>query len=534
MKILRCAIYTRKSSEEGLDQSFNSLHAQREACSAYILSQAGEGWSQNAEVYDDGGYSGGSMDRPGLKALMADIGKGQIDVVVVYKVDRLTRSLADFARIVELFDAKGISFVSITQAFNTTTSMGRLTLNVLLSFAQFEREVTGERIRDKIAASKKKGLWMGGRPPLGYDGVDRKLVINPAEAAKVRDIFLRFLAAPSVMALANNLEAAGVQSKSWLGRKGQMLGGGPLGKGALYHLLANEVYRGGIRHREHVYPDCHPAIIDLALWEAVQARLRSGSLDQPTSPKLDAPVLLEGLLFDPRNVPMVAVHANRRGRRYRYYVARDLQRGAGVRSLRMSRIAMGVIDEFILAEASPRLRQDFLPDQTPAERVRAALTAVRLTEDSVQICIRHEAVSSRNCDLPGRSVDHADGVEITIPIALKHRQGAAIIEAPQSCSVADHIDRALVRAVALARSWSERLAAGDASSMKDLARSEGYCTHYAAKLLTLAWLAPDLVEKIVEGRQPRALSLGALIKEPLPLNWDDQRALVARCGLRSS
>src|SRR5881275_3086907 len=238
-KVLRCAIYTRKSSEEGLEQDFNSLHAQRESCDAYIKSQRHEGWTALPSLYDDGGYSGGSTDRPALKRLLADIQSHLIDVVIVYKVDRLTRSLADFAKIVEVFDGKGVSFVSVTQQFNTTTSMGRLTLNVLLSFAQFEREVTGERIRDKIAASKKKGMWMGGVPPLGYEPRDRKLVVIPAEAETVRHIFRRYAALGSVRLLQQELDAAGIRSKSWLSTAERSWGGKPLARGALYHMLRN-------------------------------------------------------------------------------------------------------------------------------------------------------------------------------------------------------------------------------------------------------------------------------------------------------
>jgi DNA invertase Pin-like site-specific DNA recombinase len=531
MNRLRCAIYTRKSSEEGLEQGFNSLHAQRDACAAYVLSQAGEGWIELETVYDDGGYSGGSMERPGLHALLADIAKGQIDIVVVYKVDRLTRSLADFARIVELFDKTGVSFVSVTQAFNTTSSMGRLTLNVLLSFAQFEREVTGERIRDKIAASKKKGLWMGGRPPLGYDGVDRKLVINPTEAETVRRIFHRYLELGSVIRLVEDLSASGVESKRWEGRKGHALGGGPLGRGALYHMLSNEVYRGGIRHRDKVYWDSHPAIIDAEVWDAVHARLNDNCPDHPASPRREAPVLLKGILHDARGVPMTPIHANRHGRRYRYYVARDLIHGGQPRAGRLSRIAMGVMDEFVLATVPARLRADFIPDAAQCERVLAGLLRIDLMEGAVTFQLRSASVSSDIDRLAGRITRSADFVEIAIPISLKHRQGATIIEPPEATNAAPRIDRALVRAVALANSWSTRLAAGEATSLSALAKADGYCAHYAARLLPLAWLAPDIVEKMLSGSQPRALSLGALTKDPLPVSWQEQRVLVDRCGL---
>ena len=269
----RCAIYTRKSHEDGLEQDFNSLDAQREACEAYILSQKSEGWVCLPEMYDDGGISGATMERPALKRLMAAIEAGAIDTVVVYKVDRLTRSLGDFAKIVDVFDRRGVSFVSVTQQFNTTTSMGRLTLNMLLSFAQFEREVTGERIRDKIAASKKKGLRMGGLPPLGYDVDDRKLVVNSTEAQTVRHIYRRYLDLGSVRELQVDLIRDGIVSKQRIDRFGRATGGKTLARGALYHLLQNRLYRGEIVHKDKSYPGEHDAIVDRTLWDRAQAKL---------------------------------------------------------------------------------------------------------------------------------------------------------------------------------------------------------------------------------------------------------------------
>jgi len=273
----RCAIYTRKSSEEGLEQDFNSLHAQREACEAFIKSQTGEGWRLIKTAYDDGGLSGGTMERPALQHLLEDIRRRLVDVVVVYKVDRLTRSLADFAKMVEVFDAHGVSFVAVTQQFNTTTSMGRLTLNVLLSFAQFEREVTGERIRDKIAASKRKGMWMGGVPPLGYDVRDRKLTVNAAEADTVRLIFRRYLALGCVSRLRADLDQNGVRSKQRILTSGRALGGCVFGRGALYHLLRNRIYRGEVVHRGIAYPGEHEAIVDEELWNAARPSSRATS-----------------------------------------------------------------------------------------------------------------------------------------------------------------------------------------------------------------------------------------------------------------
>jgi DNA invertase Pin-like site-specific DNA recombinase len=266
---VRCAIYTRKSSEEGLEQDFNSLDAQREACEAYVASQRSEGWIALPKMYDDGGFSGGTMERPALRELLADIEAGLVDTVVVYKVDRLTRSLSDFAKIVDVFDAASASFVSVTQSFNTTTSMGRLTLNMLLSFAQFEREVTGERIRDKIAASKAKGMWMGGRPPLGYEVCDRKLEIVEEEAETVRHIFRRYAELGSVFDLRDDLVATGITAKRHVSVSGNTTGGGLLDRGALYHLLQNHLYRGEISHKRQIYPGQHEAIVDEEFWNAV-------------------------------------------------------------------------------------------------------------------------------------------------------------------------------------------------------------------------------------------------------------------------
>ena len=321
---MRCAIYTRKSSEEGLEQAFNSLDAQREACAAFILSQKHEGWTVLPTLYDDGGFSGGTMDRPALKRLLGDIGAGKVDVVVVYKIDRLTRSLFDFAKIVEAFDARGVSFVSITQQFNTTTSMGRLTLNVLLSFAQFEREVTGERIRDKIAASKKKGMWMGGLPSLGYDVQNRKLVVNEEEALTVLHIFRRYVQLRSVRALQAELDAAGIRSKRRMLADGTPYGGQKFSRGALYLMLQNRIYRGEITHKGNAYPGEHPAIVEKALWDEVQAVLAENRVNRATGSDAKHPSLLAGMAFDENGERLTPSHAVKKGTRYRYYVSRSL------------------------------------------------------------------------------------------------------------------------------------------------------------------------------------------------------------------
>jgi site-specific DNA recombinase len=323
-KAVRCAIYTRKSHEEGLDQDFNSLDAQREACEAFVLSQKHAGWKALPAMYDDGGASGATLERPALQCLLDDVRARRLDVVVVYKVDRLTRSLADFAKIVEAFDAHQVSFVSVTQQFNTTTSMGRLTPNVLLSFAQFEREVTGERIRDKIAASKKKGMWMGGFAPLGYDVRERKLVINPEEAQTVRHIYARYSALGSVRLLQRELEAHGIVSKLRTGRGGRRYGGKPLARGALYLMLENRIYLGEIVHKQQSYPGQHEAIIDPELWQRVQQRLAQNRVERKMSQDVTTPSVLTGFVYDAQGHRMTPTHAVKNGRRYRYYVSRPL------------------------------------------------------------------------------------------------------------------------------------------------------------------------------------------------------------------
>jgi DNA invertase Pin-like site-specific DNA recombinase len=310
----RCAIYTRKSSEEGLEQEFNSLHAQREACEAYIASQRSEGWVLVRDQYDDGGISGGTLERPGLNQLLTDIEDGLIDVVVVYKIDRLSRSLMDFSKLVEVFDRNGVTFVSVTQSFNTTTSMGRLTLNILLSFAQFEREVTAERIRDKVKASRMKGMWMGGYVPLGYDVRDRKLIMNAEEAASVRMVFERFVETGSATVLARELRSQGFRSKQ----------GTLIDKGYLYRLLNNRVYRGEAMHKGKAYPGEHQAIIDAQLWDQVHAILRQNPRKRANNTRAQAPALLKGLIFTATGAAMTPSSTKKGVRRYRYYVSMDV------------------------------------------------------------------------------------------------------------------------------------------------------------------------------------------------------------------
>lgn len=339
LRKIRCAAYTRKSSEEGLDQQFNSLDAQREACEAFIRSQKAEGWTLVGDRYDDGGYSGGNLDRPGLKRLLSDIGAGKIDVVVVYKIDRLSRSLLDFSQLVGQFDQSNVTFVSVTQQFNTTSSMGRLTLNILLSFAQFEREVISERIRDKFAASRRKGIWMGGFAPLGYDVKDRKLVVNDKEAANVRNIFERFLKLGSATLFAKELSASGNQTKA----------NKPFDKGSLYKLLKRRVYIGEAVHKGASYKGEHQAIVDLEVWNQVQAILATNGKIRGHRTRGRTSALLKGLLFSPSGRAMTPTHTRKNGKLYRYYVSTSLQRGrvevCPVQRVPAAELERAVVDE---------------------------------------------------------------------------------------------------------------------------------------------------------------------------------------------
>src|SRR5438874_11881428 len=375
----RCAIYTRKSSEEGLEQEFNSLAAQCEACEAYIRSQQHEGWLLARNRYDDGGFSGGNLERPAAQRLLSDIRAGRIDIVVVYKVDRLTRSLADFARLVELFDAEAVSFISFTLQFNTTSSMGRLTLNVLLTFAQFEREVTGERIRDKIAASKKKGMWMGGNVPLGYDADERALVINPAEAETVRRIFGLYRELGSVRRVKEEADRLGLRTKRSTTAKGAERGGIPFSRGHIYRLLSTPIYTGRISHKGQLYPGQHPALIDDETWTAVQNQLAANAGDHRRRAKAAEPSLLAGLLVDVHGERLTPSHAVKKGRRYRYYVSAALITEAAKEGMQSWRLAAQEIEDCVIgilvdALTSPaRMLERLDAHDMPSDQMRRLL-----------------------------------------------------------------------------------------------------------------------------------------------------------------
>ena len=373
---LRCAIYTRKSTEEGLEKEFNTLDAQRDACEAFVASQRAEGWLLVKDRYDDGGFSGGTLERPALKRLLSDIEAGRVDVVVVYKIDRLSRSLTDFAKLVDVFEAHGVTFVSVTQAFNTTTSMGRLTLNILLSFAQFEREVIGERIRDKVAASKARGMWMGGKVPLGYDVRDRKLVVNEAEAARVRRVFELFAETGSGVETVRRLRDEGVAAKS----------GRPLNKGDVYKLLHNRTYVGEVAHKGKVYPGEHEAIVPRELWDRAHAVLRESPRARANRNRQQTPALLKGLIFGADGRALSPTHCRRRGRLYRYYVAQRVLKGdAAADDSIVRRVSAAEIEAAVVDQVRALLRQ---PEVVVGTWLAARAEAPDLTEAEVREALR--------------------------------------------------------------------------------------------------------------------------------------------------
>ena len=438
VKKVRCAIYTRKSSEEGLEMEFNSLDAQRESCEAYVASQKAEGWLPVPDHYDDGGFSGGNLERPALKRLLADIKSGLVDVVVVYKIDRLSRSLMDFAKLVEVFDRNSVTFVSVTQSFNTTTSMGRLTLNILLSFAQFEREVIGERIRDKFAASRRKGMWMGGVPPLGYDVVARKLVVNTPEADLVRHIFERFLKVGSATLLVKELNAAGHRTKSWTTQDGKVREGVPLTKNFLYKLLDNRVYLGEAVHKGDAHAGEHPAIIDRAVWDKVQAvKTDNAPRKRAAATRATTPAPLKGLVTCAHcGRAMTPTHTRKKGRLYRYYTCMKAI-NAGHDSCPVRSVAAGEIETAVVGQVRALLRapeiraraERFAPTMAPAD-LHAALDRfetvwdelfpaeqarilqllveqVRIAPDGAEIRLRAEGLGSVIADITAQSTERS-------------------------------------------------------------------------------------------------------------------------------
>ncbi|MEO1731856.1 MAG: recombinase family protein, partial [Pseudomonadota bacterium] len=536
-KTMRCAVYTRKSTEDGLEQEFNSLHAQREACEAYILSQRHEGWSLVETHYDDGGFSGGSMERPGLRALLADVENGLVDVIVVYKVDRLTRSLADFAKIVERLDEKQASFVSVTQAFNTTTSMGRLTLNVLLSFAQFEREVTGERIRDKIAASKKKGLWMGGPVPLGYEVVDRKLIPVLEEAERVRTIMRRYITSRSANELIAELEAEGIRTKVQQRTSGPHRGGIPFRRGSLFHLLKNPIYRGKIVHKGTVYEGEHKAIVDEELWNAVQERLQEKAPPR-RRPRNDLQsALLRGLVRDPAGRPMVPTYATKRSRRYAYYETRkDLARQGDAPAVR---IGQGQLERHVIVQLTALLEDEHALRRISGEVEggslqnlfsKAKVIAARLAFDQSRVSIIPELIAAMqigderidvrlNADALGlRSGEHWNW-SIPLPPRKPFREAKLRIDAERDQAP---VDQKLIMLLVEAQQARDLVLASPDLSLNQIAKREGRCRTQLRNLVRISWLSPRIVEAIVSSKRPTHLGRRQLLEADLPACWAAQ------------
>jgi site-specific DNA recombinase len=473
---LRCAIYTRKSSEEGLEQDFNSLDAQREAGEAYIASQVGEGWKALSIRYDDGGFSGGTMERPGLKKLMADVDAGQIDVVVVYKVDRLTRSLIDFSKIIECFDDKKVSFVSVTQSFNTTTSMGRLTLNVLLSFAQFEREVTGERIRDKIAASKAKGLWMGGSVPFGYDIDGRTLKINDNEAETVRLIYKRYIELKSVPLLYDDIEKRGIKSKVRVSGACKKTGGTTIGRGALTHILQNRIYLGEIPHRDKIHKGQHKAIVTQTMWDKVQETFKNNRFDRkPTNTPAEEEYWLTGKLFDAGGRAYTPTYtAGRHGKHYHYYAAQRLRGEKLALKSGIERVSRSLIHHLVsgvLLQAGEQIASCGTQSST------ARIERVTLHRDRIVV------EKSTHGLKPGTQM------EVKYRVAIRNGR-SEVVAPPDFNAPARPIDGAMVKAIRRAWQWRVALETGKYDSIEALATAESLARPYINKLLPIAFLHP--------------------------------------------
>ena len=554
-KMVRCAIYTRKSTEDGLEQEYNSLDAQYDACAAYALSQRHEGWTVVKDRYDDGGFSGGNLERPGLKRLLADIEAGKVDIILLYKIDRLTRSLSDFAKIVDILDRKGASFVSITQSFNTTTSMGRLTLNMLLSFAQFEREVTGERIRDKIYASKRKGIWMGGPVPLGYDVVERKLVANELEAEQVRNIMQLYLKVGSVPELVDVLAKNGSHTKVQQRKDGGTRGGCHFKRGNLYHLLSNRIYRGMTVHKGEAFEGEHDAIVAEELWDQVQVKLAKQG-QGGSSRKVSARTgVLAGLIYNAEGTPIVLTHTQKGNRRFHYYANRYEALG----DTTASRVNARDIEDIVVGQLSQTLAlgiqvQSVLLDGTyTADQLHNLISRCRQlgTELTAAKYIRKQAIVRNVVDrvelnedrvvikIDNRSLLNAISAEGSIQPsssdliiereAIRLRRGKALRLIIPAASAGDGMslrDDKLVALIAESRAIMAQIVKNPDKSVPTLAAEQGRCRVRMMKVAKLVCLDPFIVTAIVEGRQPLKLTPSRLLAADLPLAWADQRQLL--------
>lgn len=515
-KPVRCAIYTRVSTDAGLEQDFNSLDAQRDASEAYIRSQAHAAWTLIRSQYNDGGYSGGSTDRPALQRLLADIRAKKVDVIVVYKVDRLTRSLADFAKLVELFDRHGVSFVSVTQQFNTTTSMGRLTLNVLLSFAQFEREVTSERIRDKIAASKRKGLWVGGMVPLGYEVKDRKVAIIKEEAERVRTIFRRYLELGSLNLLMQDLSRRKILTKTRKLSTGLTVGGNPLTRGPLAHLLRNRFYIGEVAFKGEILPGEQPAILDRKLFEAVQRKLDEQRTNH-TITRSSSEALLMGYIFDDRGNRMSPTYARKKGTRYRYYVSVALTQGRAEQSGSVRRIPAPEIETLVVDAVRKRLKEPTAT--TDRDLINANIGRVEVQADRIVVKLARQGDRS-----PMRK---ADNTVLSIPWKKTNQKRRREIIAPAASNqdlrpIRSETRRALVTSIACGRRWLDEVVTG--TDVEAIAAREKCSVRQVNMTISLAFLSPTLVKAAIDGRLPRGIGVARL--RDAPAEWSKQHAML--------
>jgi site-specific DNA recombinase len=509
---VRCAIYTRVSTDHGLDQEFNSLDAQHEASKAYIRSQAHAGWTQVKARYDDGGFSGGDTDRPALQQLLQDVRARKIDVIVVYKVDRLTRSLADFAKLVELFDQHGVSFVSVTQQFNTTTSMGRLTLNVLLSFAQFEREVTSERIRDKIAASKRKGLWVGGMAPLGYNAKDRKITVNEEEAETVRNIFRRYLELGSLGTLMVDLRRQRTVTKRRVLKSGKSVGGIPFTRGPLAHLLRNRFYIGEVLFKSEILPGEQPAILDRDLFEAVQTKLAEQATNHVKA-RTDSEALLMGRIFDDRGNRMSPSHVGKRGVKYRYYISSALLDGRTKEAGSVTRVPAAEIEALVARAIRDHINvgpatddRAIIAAHPPEVIIHPGEIAIRMGDDD-KACD-----SDRNLiRVPWQKQPSKRRREILLPASGERRDVRPIRSETRAT---------LIKAIARGRRWMDELIENQGTTAETIAHREGCSTRKVNMTISLAFLSPALVTAALEGRLPRGVGVTRLCD--MPVEWSRQ------------
>ncbi len=512
----RCAIYTRKSTEHNLDLAFNSLDAQREACEAYIKSQAHEGWTLIRDHFDDGGLSGASLDRPALQDLLNRVRARQVDIIVVYKVDRLTRALADFAKIVEELDQHDVSFVSVTQSFNTTSSMGRLTLNVLLSFAQFEREVIGERVRDKIAASKRKGIWVGGPVPLGYRSRDKKLEVVPAEAELARQIFADYLAIGSVGTLAAKLNTQGPKPKPRQLANGRSVQAECWRVGPLAHLLKNRFYIGEVAYRGEVHPGEHAPILDRDLFEAVQARLKAQAVTRMLA-RRQSPHLLTGKLFDDRGNLMSPTHANKNSVRYRYYTSQALLQGRKADAGSVARVSAEEVERLVMSALV-----EATSDAHPSDRDAVDLHLIRATvrQGEIEIAIRSSAGTETDSEEPSRIKSIAFTPAGNLTKGIRHRPGASV-------GLTDADRSAILAAIVRSRTWVDAVLGDPNETFESIAAREGRSARYIKLLAPLAYVSPRIVEALVDGSPVAELTVTALAKS-LPISWAEQESTYLR------